>query len=146
MGKLHFCFFFIREASHALSLYQRLALVRHVAQHAGRMADQSDRLARIIKRLEQSDRHRALGKIPHRPMPAGVKYRVEVFRLHIGELDRVGERLLRRRVFLEASHRWGLVFRLIAFGIEWRLPALWGCERQFDTGIFEHEVRGREFF
>jgi hypothetical protein len=54
---------------------------------------------------------------------ADVEYRVEILRLHVCELDRLGKRFLRGRVLLETRHCIGLIFRQIAFRIDRRLTA-----------------------
>jgi hypothetical protein len=78
-------------------------------------------------------------------VPTGIENGVEVFRLHVRKLDRIGQSLLRRRVLLEPRHRRRLIFRQVAFRIERRLPAFRRGERHIDAGIPEHEIGGREF-
>src|SRR5580700_4682060 len=108
------------------------------------MAHQRDWLAGIIESLQQRDRRRALREIPHRAVPTGIENGIEVFRLHVRELHRVSESLLRRRVLLEPRHRRGLIFRQIAFRIEWRLPTFRRGQRQLNSSITEYEIRRRE--
>jgi hypothetical protein len=45
------------------------------------------------------------------------------FSLHLGKLDRLGKRLLRRLVLLEPRHRGGLILWQIALWIDRGLPA-----------------------
>jgi hypothetical protein len=67
------------------------------------VADQSDWLARIVERFEQSDGHGALREFPHRTMSAWIKHGVVVFCSYIRELDCVGKGFCAAASFLKRA-------------------------------------------
>jgi hypothetical protein len=121
---LNLGFLTVGEAGNTLSLHQRRAPVSNVTEHTWGVTDEGNRLARIVEGLEQLDGILALCEVPRWPVAADVKHRVEIFRFHVGKFGRLGECLLRGRVFLEARLCGGLVVRQIAFGIDRGWPPL----------------------
>src|SRR5471030_3427138 len=79
-------------------------------------------------------------------MATGIEDRVVTVRRYFGELDSSGENLLGRGVILEAFHRFGLVARRVAFGIDRWLVALDRSHGNLGPGIREDIVRGGELF
>jgi hypothetical protein len=57
-------------------------------------------------------------------MTADIEHGIEIIRFQFSQLGRVSKRFLRLLVFLEAGHRWCLVFRKIALWIDRRLAPL----------------------
>src|ERR1700722_807407 len=87
------------------------------------MADQGNWLAGIVECLEKSDGDRVLSEVPHRTMPARIKHCVKISCLHIRKLQSVCKSFQRLLIFLEPHLRRSLIFRHVAFWIDWRLPA-----------------------
>ncbi len=73
-------------------------------------------------------------------MSAGVEDRVEVSLLDAVEADRLGELGFRCCIGLEAAREVGLEARLVALGIERRLPALGRGKHDLGAGILEGVV------
>ena len=146
MSEVHLFLFTIGKTRNAFSFHQRRTLVGHVTKHAGRMADQRDRLAGVVEGLEQSDGNRALCEVPHRTVPAHIEHRVVILRFNVGQFHCLGKCFLRRWVLLKPSHGGSLTFWQIALRVDGWLPTIWRGEGQLYPGIAENEVRGREFF
>ena len=124
LGELHFFLFAVGKAGHPLSLYERLALVSDMAERTGRVADQRDWLAGVVKGLEQGDGIGIFGQIPHRAVSTRIENRIKIFRFHGRELHRVSKRMLCGFIFLETRCCGRLIFRQIALRIERWLAAL----------------------
>ncbi len=132
----------VGEAGHALALHERLALDGDLVEHGRRMTDGGHRLAGGPEGLDQRDRVGVVHQVPHRAVAAGIEDGVEVVRRDRAQLDRIGQDLLGRRVVLEPDHRLGLLGRVIAPGIDGRLPALGRGQGHLSPGVGE-DVVGR---
>ncbi len=77
-------------------------------------------------------------------MAARIEHGVEVLLLHAVQPDGIRKARLRLLVTMESLRQLGLEGRLVAFGIEWRLAALWGREHHLGTCLEEGVVRGGE--
>src|SRR5262245_35150713 len=118
----------VGEPRHVLSLDQRFAGGGlDVAQHAGGMADQRDWLAAGEEGLDQFDRVRIFGEVPHGAVPARIKNSIIILLLHALEPHSRVELVLCISVFLEATSNVGLEAGILALGIEGRTAALGRC-------------------
>src|SRR5947209_18993187 len=108
------------------------------------MAHSRNRLTGVVERFYERDRNGVVHKVPHRPVTADVEDRVEVFRFHIREFDRLRQRRLRRLVLLEPSHGGRLALRKITLRIDRGLPAFRRSERQSYARVPEYEVGSGE--
>src|SRR5213075_1151573 len=139
-------FLAVRETGYAFSLHQWSALIRHVAEHTRRVADECDGLAGVIKRFEQSNGNGVFGQIPHRAVSTWIKYGVEIFRLYARKLYRISESLLRARILFKTRHRRRLIFRQITLWVERWLAAFRRGQGQIGAGVSKHKVRGCKLF
>ena len=78
-------------------------------------------------------------------MAAGVEHGIVVLLLHAIEAQRLVELGVGVGVLLEPAGDVGLEARLVALGIERRVPALGGSEGDLSAGVLEHIVRRRQF-
>lgn len=75
------------------------------------------------KRLDYGNGIVIFRQIPERPVPAGIKYRIELFRIDRFQTKGVGEQLLGIGIFLKSSRRLCLCLRFLAFRVDRRLAA-----------------------
>ncbi|MNV69732.1 hypothetical protein D3C71_1626560 [compost metagenome] len=117
-----------------------------MAQHAGRVAHQGQRLAGRKGFFDQRNGLCILRQVPQRPVTAGVEHGVKVIGLHAGQQHGAGQFFLRGQIALETASGICLRISVIAFGVQRRLAAFRGCERDVCARVFEDVIRGGKFF
>ena len=130
----------VGEARHPLALHDRLALELDAMEHAGRVADRGDRLAGVVEGLDEGDRMRVLGQVPHRAVAAGIEDRVVIRGLDVGEPHGVRQHRLGRGILLETPRQFGLALGRVADRVEGRLPALGRGDGHGRPGVEKGEV------
>ncbi len=80
------------------------------------MADQAEGLVGLGEGFEQGNGVAGFGEVPERAVAAGIEEAVVVLGLYLGELDGIGQRLLRLGIVLEALGGLGLGVGGVALG------------------------------
>ena len=116
-----------------------------MAERARRVTNEGDGLVGSQESLNQLDRVRVLGQVPHRAMTAGIEDGVEILWLDAVEADRRGKLRLCCGIRLEPMREFGLEVRLVALRIERRLAALRRGEHDLGASVLEMVIWRGEF-
>src|SRR5262249_2369134 len=134
----------IGEARHPLTLHDGLPLELDTMEHAGRMADGSDRFAGTVEGLDEGDGTRILSQVPHRAVAAGIEDRVVSRGFDVAEPRGVGQHRLGCGILLETPRQFGLALRRVADRVERWLSPFGRSERHGRPGVEQGVVRRGE--
>src|SRR5262249_43885243 len=116
-------FLAIGEARPSLAFHDWLALELDTMEHAGRMADGSDRFAGTVEGLDEGNGTQILSQVPHRAVAAGIEDRVVVRGFDVAEPQGVCQHRLGCGILLETPRQFGLALRRVADRVErWLAP------------------------